>query len=75
MPAYVYTCKKHPKVRKEVTHGMNENPIVLCPECRCGMHRKPQSFRFYMNPYNVLLDKLDDGFNDFKRRKGKRNAN
>jgi hypothetical protein len=77
MPTYVYGCDSHPDQRKEVIHRISESPIVLCEICLNGgvsspMHRIPQAFRWYMNPALVLYDKLDEGFQDYKRRKGKR---
>lgn len=70
MPVYIYGCpksNKHP--RKEVTHGMHDDPVIQCPACGAKMHRVPQSFRFYMNPLQVLIDWSDENWRQLKKRK------
>lgn len=70
MPSYIYACKenkKHP--RKEVTHGMKEDPVIICDECGSKMSRVPQSFRFYMSPFEILADWSDENWRRHKARK------
>ena len=66
MPTYVYGClnKEHPRV--ELTHGMNDNPVVKCDVCGAVMHRVPQPARFYMNPEGILLDWMDENYKRFR---------
>jgi len=33
MPTYEYKCERC-GYQFEVTHSMNENPVVFCPECK-----------------------------------------
>lgn len=40
MPAYVYRCTAGHE--REVTHGMLDAPLVLCPECDQPMHKVPR---------------------------------
>jgi len=53
---YVYGCngnKEHP--RREVEHGMFEDPEIDCPACGGAMHRVPQAGRcFYFSPFDTL---------------------
>lgn len=74
MPSYVYACpksKRHP--RKEVTHGMNDDPVIQCEACGAKMRRVPQPFRFYMSPVQVLYDWSDENYRRYRARKaGKR---
>lgn len=39
MPDYVYSCGDH---RQTESHGMHDNPPVVCRECGETMHRVPQ---------------------------------
>jgi len=69
MPLYEYACpknKRHP--RREITHGMKEDPVVQCEACGARMHRVPQSFRFYMSPLDVLADWSDENWRRMKKR-------
>lgn len=38
MPAYEYKCETCEHIF-EVNHSMNENPIMLCPECNASAKR------------------------------------
>lgn len=69
MPTYVYGCqdKQHPRV--EVRHGREEVILTLCPTCGKAMHRIPQAARFYINPVEILYDKMDKKFREYKARK------
>ena len=61
MPAYVYGCDKdytHP--RKEVNHGMHDEPTITCDKCGSLMHKVPQAATFYMNPQNTLTSWMDE---------------
>jgi hypothetical protein len=69
MPKYVYGCHQHPECRPEIIHGMDEDPVIECPECHKPMHRVPQAFRWYNNPAALLLDKLSDRFADYRKEK------
>ncbi len=40
MPEYLYGCEE--KHRQEETHGMLENPQIVCAKCGKLMHRVPQ---------------------------------
>lgn len=68
MATYVYRCDQD-ETEIEVIHGMTENPAVTCPKCAGAMHRKPQVFRFYMNPQLLLLDKLGERFSEVRKEK------
>lgn len=74
MPIYVYACpksRKHP--RKDITHGIKEDPVIQCDACGTRMQRVPQSFRFYMSPVQVLYDWSDENYRRYRARKaGKR---
>ena len=72
MPTYVYGCENGHE--KEVVHPMNDDIRILCFECGLLMRRIPQPFRFYMNPGEVLLDYMDEGFSRYKRDRIKRKA-
>lgn len=41
MAVYTYRCSNCGN-EEEVTHGMTENPGVICEGCGGGMHRVPQ---------------------------------
>ena len=64
MPIYVYGCDAQPREhpRKEVTHGMNENPSIKCDECGATMHRVPQAHRFYMHPEGILTEWMEENY-------------
>lgn len=68
---YVYGCKEHKDVRVQVSHSMMSKVIVFCPVCKCNrhMHRIPQRTRFYINPGEVLLDRLDTQYREYRARK------
>lgn len=38
MPAYEYKCEACERVF-EVSHSMNEDPVILCPECKSSAKR------------------------------------
>ena len=40
MPEYLYGCEE--KHRQSETHGMTENPPIVCVKCGKVMHRIPQ---------------------------------
>ena len=69
MPLYIYGCdnKEHP--RKEVVHGMNENPDIRCDVCGGKMHRIPSGGRFYINPESIIVDYLDENYRRYRARK------
>lgn len=58
---YVYGCpdKAHP--RKEVSHGMSEDPVILCA-CGKPMHRIPQPFLWGWNAGQHLAVKMSDHY-------------
>lgn len=73
MATYVYGCSKDKQhKRKTVQHSMKDNPRVLCDECDAEMLRIPQGFKFYMNPGDVLLNKLEDKYRAWRGKKDKR---
>ncbi len=72
MPTYVYGCENDHQIQR--AHSIDEDPVVICSECGKLMHRVPQPFRFYMNPAEVLLDYVDEGFSRYKRDRIKRKA-
>jgi hypothetical protein len=45
---------------------MHDNPEVKCPVCGDIMHRVPQAFTWYNNPYEVLSDQLDNQYRNWK---------
>jgi len=71
MPTYVYGCENGHK--KEVVHPLTDDPEMIC-YCGLPMRRIPQPFRFYMNPGEVLLDYVDEGYSRYKRDRIKRKA-
>lgn len=73
MPVYVYQCEE--KHETEVAHGFTDKVLVFCPECHKPMHRVPQAFRWYFNPQDVLLDKLDKKYREYRSRKNGRTIN
>lgn len=68
---YVYTCSTHTAHREEVIHSMQASPVVPCPLCGEQMHRVPQAVRWYLNPGDVLLNQLDDGYRKYRARKAR----
>jgi len=67
MPVYVYRCANGHE--KEVTHSMKQDPSIICKVCGDVMKRKPQAFRWYMNPTDVLLDHMDDKYREWRVKK------
>lgn len=67
MPSYLYGCDNPKHDRWNVVHGMFENVRVICTQCGKPMHRIPQAFRFYFNPGQLLLEKLGDRFNEYRK--------
>ena len=63
---YVYGCKKGHE--KEVEHRMQEIPEIICDECGGVMHKIPQPFSFYMNPFETLTDRMTDEYGAFRHR-------
>lgn len=66
---YIYGCDKdkdHPRV--SIYHGRDEVVHMWCPECGAGMHRIPQTFSYYIDPRNVIRDKLLGEFQKRRRR-------
>jgi len=66
---YVYECENGHS--KEVEHRMYEDPVIRCNECMLTMHRVPQPFTFYMNPFETITDRMTDEFGAY-RHKGRR---
>lgn len=69
MPEYVYGCpqsREHP--RKEVTHGINENPVIQCEACGSVMRRIPQPFRFSLSPIEILISHSEENLRRYKGR-------
>jgi hypothetical protein len=60
---YVYGCTtdvNHP--RREVIHGMKEEPEITCESCGARMARVPQAFIWGHRPFDTLLDKLEERY-------------
>lgn len=66
MAVYVYRCPNGHEV--EMAHGMTETVHVVCSVCGKVMARKPQPFRWYKNPFSVMLEKSEARF-QYKRKK------
>ena len=69
---YVYACEDARHPRSEIAHSIEEEPQIVCGVCGAEMHRVPQSFRWYRNPGQVLLEKLDDGYRNMRARRSKK---
>ena len=69
MRRYVYRCPEGHE--QEEQHGMRDDPVIVCNVCGKQMRRKPQAFRFYFNPTDVLLDKMDG---EYRKWRGKKNG-
>jgi len=70
MPLYVYGCTKdreHPT--QEIVHGLLETVDIRCEVCGHAMKRIPQLFRQARRPADVLAEKLEKRFADYKRGK------
>lgn len=67
MPKYVYRCKNDHRI--EVIHSIHEDPDICCGVCGCEMSRVPQAFTWYRDPSNTLLDKMDDGYRKYRKKK------
>jgi hypothetical protein len=75
MSAYVYGCSQDPAhPRREVVHAMREDPEVRCSVCDAVMHRIPQPFKFYNNPADTLMNKLDQGYRNYRIKKARQHA-
>ena len=63
MPTYVYGCRKDPShPQMEITLTFDDQPEVACPVCGSPMGRVPQRFRFGFNPFEILVDWMDDNY-------------
>ena len=71
MATYIYGCSEKDHPRKEVTHGMKENPVIRCDICDLQMHRIPQPFRHSITAGTVLKEWTRENFDRYRaRRKG-----
>lgn len=67
---YVYGCDCGN--REDVVHPMvAPHTVVACSQCGSWMHRVPQAFTWYHNPVDTLLDKLDEGYRNYRTKKAK----
>jgi hypothetical protein len=67
---YLYGCDKDKShTRVVIYHGRNEVVNTFCPDCGSPMHRIPQMFSYYIDPRNVIRDKLYGEFRERQRRK------
>jgi hypothetical protein len=75
MPTYVYGCQNPSHPRTEVVHGMTETVEVRCGVCQGLMHRIPQAFRYYHNPFLTLRAHLEDKYEKGHTRSGRKISN
>lgn len=66
MPRYVYRCDNDHRI--EVEHGMLTFIEVYCWECNKKMSRVPQPFRFGFAAIDVLYDKMDREWREWRAR-------
>lgn len=74
MPTYVYGCPQHKQVRIEIVHGMDDPCEFECPTCGEELVRIPQRFRWGFASGDILLDKLDQGYQNYKRKRANRHG-
>ena len=72
MPTYVYGCKN--KHRQEIAHSFFDRVVVFCGVCHERSKRIPQIPRFYINPQDVLLDRLDKEYRQMRGRERMKQA-
>lgn len=65
MPTYVYRCPEDH--RKEITHGIKEDPVITCEICGAIMRRVPQVFRIAFNPGEILADWMDENYRQYRK--------
>lgn len=63
---YVYECSLGHS--KEVKHSIHEDPLIQCNVCGSVMHRVPQPFTFYMNPFETMTDRMTDEFGAWRHK-------
>lgn len=73
MPMYVYRCAIC-LTERDVVHGFHDDPEVVCVGCGGVMRRRPQAVRFYHNPNDVLYDKLDQRYREYRARRRRRSV-
>ena len=64
MPEYIYGCTCGN--RERVVHRMYAPVVVACGHCGEWMSRVPQLFTWGFAPWDVLKDKMDDGWRNYK---------
>ena len=63
---YVYDCSGGHTFELELS--IHDNPEIVCGECGEVMHRVPQPFTFYTNPFEVLTDRMTDEFGAWRHK-------
>lgn len=74
MARYVYGCAEKDHPRREVEHGMQENPVIRCAVCGGVMRRIPQGFRWGYAPADVWNDHVNREFGKWRQKEKKRRA-
>lgn len=70
MPTYIYKCQNQHE--STIVHSFAECDIDHhCPICEGIMHRVPQAVRHGEPAGKLLLDRLNESFNDWKARNDK----
>ena len=54
MATYIYGCSNQDHPRWKVDHRMNIELLGECHLCGEKLHRIPQPFRHYVQPYEIL---------------------
>lgn len=71
MAQYTYECPEC-ESQIEVSHKMLDNPTHLCEKCNIVMFRRaPTNTISARPPFDVLYEKMDKKFLDYKARKRK----
>jgi len=67
MPLYVYRCAKD-EAEFEIQHPISdcEDSRFFCPDCGEVMTRVPQPFRWGNSSWDVLGEKFDQGWRNYK---------
>jgi predicted nucleic acid-binding Zn ribbon protein len=73
MPLYVYLCLDD-GTEAEVKHGYDEDPAITCPSCGSVMVRKPQPFTVARAAGDVLFEKMDGKYREYRARKAGEDA-
>jgi len=67
MPEYLYRCPNNH--RKEITHGIKEDPLVICRKCGDVMRRVPQRFTFGFNAEEIAAEWMDENYRRYRSKR------